>query len=280
MLEISAQRLTGPQITLTTIIKLAAVNSTGVTQLQWNDFNNYAQWRNPYYLVYRDYTLNSPYILSAGMLAYFKLDGNNTNSVVTTAMTEANITYSSGNGKINSGAGFNGTSSYIRSTNSFAFSSYSAISVNLWVKFTTSGTQIFIEASPTFATNKTFIVYTSGGAIYCGISTGSGTNNQKISTFTVNDGNWHMITLVANLSDPNVQSKVSLYIDSVWNGTAPTLANVTGNFTDQAIFIGARNTNDLRYTGAIDELGIWPRVLSQSEITILYNAGAGIQYPF
>jgi hypothetical protein len=32
--------------------------------------------------------------------------------------------------------------------------------------------------------------------------------------------------------------------------------------------------------GDIDEVGIWSRVLTSTEVTQLYNGGAGLQYPF
>ena len=32
--------------------------------------------------------------------------------------------------------------------------------------------------------------------------------------------------------------------------------------------------------GIIDEVGIWARSLSDAEVTQLYNAGAGLTYPF
>jgi len=34
------------------------------------------------------------------------------------------------------------------------------------------------------------------------------------------------------------------------------------------------------FDGNIDEVGIWDRILTTDEITELYNAGAGLAYPF
>jgi hypothetical protein len=45
--------------------------------------------------------------------------------------------------------------------------------------------------------------------------------------------------------------------------------------------IGRRaNSSALHWSGMIDEVGIWNRLLSASEITQLYNAGSGKTYPF
>ena len=46
--------------------------------------------------------------------------------------------------------------------------------------------------------------------------------------------------------------------------------------------LGAREfgVSRLPYNGLIDEVGFWHKVLSQSEVTSLYNSGAGLAYPF
>jgi hypothetical protein len=39
-------------------------------------------------------------------------------------------------------------------------------------------------------------------------------------------------------------------------------------------------TGGLETSGMVDEIGYWERDLSSSEVTTLYNAGAGLTYPF
>jgi hypothetical protein len=34
------------------------------------------------------------------------------------------------------------------------------------------------------------------------------------------------------------------------------------------------------YNGYLDEVGVWSRALTSSEVTQLYNSGLGLQYPF
>ena len=54
------------------------------------------------------------------------------------------------------------------------------------------------------------------------------------------------------------------------------LVKANNNVRDEDTYvIGAR-----LLAGSIDEAGIWSRALSGTEITELYNAGAGITYPF
>jgi hypothetical protein len=42
-----------------------------------------------------------------------------------------------------------------------------------------------------------------------------------------------------------------------------------------------RGDGAAQWQGSLDEIGIWSRALSATEVTSLYNAGvAGVQYPF
>jgi hypothetical protein len=69
---------------------------------------------------------------------------------------------------------------------------------------------------------------------------------------------------------------------SVNNGAFNTLAHTTGVFNSTAGFrLGARDSGSAAYfNGRADAVGFWKRLLSSAEITELYNAGAGREYPF
>jgi hypothetical protein len=69
-----------------------------------------------------------------------------------------------------------------------------------------------------------------------------------------------------------------IYRNGVLRGsfTSQTLANNSTNF--HIAGTGGVFANNL--TGSIDEVGIWSRALSSTEVTALYNSGNGFQYPF
>lgn len=80
---------------------------------------------------------------------------------------------------------------------------------------------------------------------------------------------WHFITVTRDTTTTRY------YIDGVQTAntttdtpTAPTSVAKIGG--DQGNF----------FAGTVDEVGFWNRQLSGSEITQLYNSGAGLQYPF
>ena len=86
---------------------------------------------------------------------------------------------------------------------------------------------------------------------------------------------WYHLGFVYNHSNRNL----SLYVDSVEEDTAeftgsnyvaPCMETIIGNYKSRSV--GTRAT--------IDEVGIWTRPLSQTEVDSLYNTGSGEFYPF
>lgn len=90
--------------------------------------------------------------------------------------------------------------------------------------------------------------------------------NQINSNFTITDTNWHHVAVSIS------GTQAVFYLD----GVADIPINYAVNFaytTNAAI--GARGDNDARnaFFGAVDELAIYNRVLSASEIQTIFNAG-------
>lgn len=93
-------------------------------------------------------------------------------------------------------------------------------------------------------------------------------------TANIGTGAWKHVMYTRNGTTHNI------YVD----GVAQTLeASVTqsGNITynTDPLWFGQRN-GGLRFNGRQDMMGIWDVELTSSEVGELYNAGAGIQYPF
>jgi hypothetical protein len=92
------------------------------------------------------------------------------------------------------------------------------------------------------------------------------------SGVTVNNGQWHHTCVV------KVGSGFTLYV----NGTNETSGTGTALDLDATdTYIGTRGgvtTNT--WSGQVDEINIWSRELTPSEIAEVYNSGAGLQYPY
>ncbi|EKE07250.1 MAG: hypothetical protein ACD_18C00141G0007 [uncultured bacterium] len=86
------------------------------------------------------------------------------------------------------------------------------------------------------------------------------------SNTNVVDGKWHQVGLVF---DKGVTNGTKLYVDGnlVLTTTTQFFSGYAGDFV-----VGATNGGTAYfYTGFIDEVNVWNRVLSQDEITSLYN---------
>lgn len=100
-------------------------------------------------------------------------------------------------------------------------------------------------------------------------------NNIAGYNITLWTSNWYMLTLTYD------GTNLLLYVDWVQQATLSTSWNWTASATNK-FYIGrdypeysADYSNIL-----VDEVWVWSRALSWSEITQLYNSGNGLTYPF
>jgi Concanavalin A-like lectin/glucanases superfamily/Glycosyl hydrolases family 43/PKD domain len=108
---------------------------------------------------------------------------------------------------------------------------------------------------------------TSSEKIRAGFETSSGSDRVATSSASYNDGNWHYA--VATYSG----STLRLYIDG--NQVASTTTSSSPDKTGtQPLRVGA-NSLALNgfFTGNVDEVRVWNRALSASEISSQYNSG-------
>ena len=179
-----------------------------------------------------------------------------------------------GSGIINQGAAFDGTDilstvKLPRLTTDFTYAG--------WVKTSTDGRGIF-DASGTV---NALVVITVGLTNFgttahkagCLVRTDPGSTYIGSSTTSIDDGSWHLVALVRDTANTSVY----LYIDGALETTIPAV-DVSQMNLNSGFFWG-EEANDY-FVGTIDETGFWKRALSAAEITQLYNAGVGQQYPF
>jgi hypothetical protein len=101
-------------------------------------------------------------------------------------------------------------------------------------------------------------------------------NNRVIQADNVFDNNWHHI-----IGMRNENASMRLYVDGVLKGEELSV-NQDLN-TDYPFLVGGLNVDEsikFGYTGIIDELVMWKKALSDSEISELFNYGNGKQIPY
>lgn len=221
--------------------------------------------------------------LITGCISYWKFD-ENTGTTLNDATGNGNTGTFQGTtgsqwvaGKINSGLAFDGTDNYVSTTTQFT--SPTAFTISCWVKSTVSnGNKIFgFENNQTGNTSGSFdrmIYLGTDGQAYFGIYNGS---TLSLPGGVIDDGNWHMCTGTYD------GTNMVFYINGTLHASTTT-SNVTytgyWRMGSYALGSGWINANSGFFTGDIDECGLWNRALTSSEVTALYNNGAGLQYPF
>ena len=141
---------------------------------------------------------------------------------------------------------------------------------------------IWVKSADTTQTAKVFGNYDTGTEyLYLGhhaslgwISESRDSNSASVGATTSNtrDTNWHHLVLRRDSSNNNYTVHKD---NALLHEKSDTR---TGHFDGGNAIIGAFSTSADYFDGLIDEVSMWNRVLSDDEITALYNAGAGCAY--
>jgi hypothetical protein len=226
--------------------------------------------------------------LTDNLLAYWKLDESNGNPVDATGngntLTNVN-SVAFATGKINNGADFGSTNSnkLLGRSSNFGVTGGSA-SLSVWFKIDAqpgSGDfQNVIRLSEN--TNKTHlhIRYENNGGTYSinyarsknGVGDQAVVRNGQLTT-----GTWYFAAVTYN------GTTLEAFLDGSSVGTVAASGNGSGDNPNYRTTGGWYNSA-LSYfyplKGMVDELGLWSRALSSTEITQLYNGGSGFSHPF
>jgi len=199
------------------------------------------------------------------IIAYYKLDeATGTNAIDSvgnqngTLLTGVNWTA----GKLNNATIHTDVNHGINLSHNDIFDLYNDFTVSAWIKTTDSrgGRHIVFGRSNGFAMGTDGNNY----AMYYDRATG-----QKTGSINVSDGNWHHIVVVRDATS----NSASLYTDGVLD-----ISNNNSQYSSQsnkATRIGSSADGDgiETFDGSIDEVGIWNRTLTETEILYLYNSG-------
>jgi hypothetical protein len=219
---------------------------------------------------WRTYVSPLPNPLWNGMLAYYTGDNTADDAKGTAHGTLTNgTTY--GTGKINGGFSFDGINDTVTLSNTVTkFSSSTPFTYNVWVKAVSRTGFIYMDANA--STAGTAIGFL-GGTIAFAIGDvaqwfGSG--------IVIPLNTWTMVTITYN-GIVNQSNNLLFYT----NGTLAQGLKMDVSFNLPTTIsnkqIGSGGWRSF-FSGNIDELGIWGRALTTTEVTELYNAGAGKQY--
>lgn len=182
-----------------------------------------------------------------------------------------------GVGKINNGFSLDGTNDYLAFGNVLNFDGSTPFSFSLWVKFNAIPYSVLFGKFGGGFTGYE-IAASSSGNLRIYMSSGSGTLDLT-SNCGLTTGTW--FNLVLTYDGSKTASGVKFYSNGVLKtNDTPSSNNLTGTIaTTGLLSIGCRTGGSSFVNGIMDEIGVWSKVLTLTEVTELYNAGAGKQYP-
>ncbi len=162
---------------------------------------------------------------------------------------------------------FDGTDDYIQADQSAALKPTNAVTVSGWFKQSGAAVDIVGAAGWDAGSAKPYAldVDNAGSEAYS-FAYFTGTNRSAVWATTVDTG-WHHLVGTFDGS----QLKASLYVDSILRATdtSPQSTLTYNSFGSKRFQIGSDGSTF--FSGKIDDVRVYNRVLSTSEITALYN---------
>jgi hypothetical protein len=226
--------------------------------------------------------LINPYILQASgnplwndLLAYYTADNTPNDALGSYDLTLYNgTTYTTG--IINNGFSFDGVNDYAETTATrVGHGNSDSFTISCWANTSDVRNRGLVVDGDT-GVGGTLGIWTNGVTGFTiSLLKGQGSAICNGNTVLSNSTLYHLV--VVHTPYDGVSANVQFYVNGSPDGSAifdigtPSVATVKQ--------IGTKSDTATFYTGMIDEVGIWSRDLSASEVTDLYNSGAGLQYP-
>lgn len=220
--------------------------------------------------------------LQDGLVAWWKMNGNaNDSARLNNGNVIGAVPTTGQNGQANGAYSFNGVNSFIEYNPESIKNTDIPLTVSAWVRWDMPHDTMFNAFSSdngALYNGFWFNLNASGTvSINYGDGTGGGAGNRRSLTSTStmpNDGNWHhVVGIIRGATD------MSMYVDGTsyagtYSGTGgdmvhyqstTTYLSTTGSYYPQGPYFGK---------GSVDDLRIYDRDLSASEVSSLYSQGA------
>lgn len=215
--------------------------------------------------------------LISNIVSYWKLDSNSNDTLLVNNGSNTSITYGTP-AKIGSAVQFNGTTSRINLGNGCTVTA--GLTISMWVQSnsTALNQMLFSKSNGSAPSSDSYYLYyfNSGGGNYkLGTFVGNGTTNYFTESAVLSLATMTHVVFTDDLTTTKI------YINGVLN-TSVAHATITSiNATASQAWIGASGSSpSLFFSGSIDEVGLWNRAITTSEVSQLYNTGLGSTYPF
>jgi len=233
--------------------------------------------------------------LLSGLIGWWDLDESSGTRIAAYGGSRLNLTQNNGVGSttgiIGSAATFSSASSqYLNVADTSVLNPTTAASWSVWFKETSLPTlpsQTSLLNKWLYSTQGSWNITTSNASnsdMQVGIasSLGDAYVNYGVTTGAgITAGSWYHLVAIFDGSQSTNATRLKVYINNVqltmsFTGTIPSsLQSASADFE-----IGRLSGIGTYWNGAVDLVGFWNRALTPTEISLLYNSGAGRNYPF
>jgi len=231
-------------------------------------------------MILKQFSVDITSIITNGLVGYWKMNDNNATTIVkdysgqgndgtfndATGDPNTSAHHTSGHGNIPSDGAleFDGVDDYVDAGNSQSLNpEYNNFSLSMWVKvYLTSGCQGVITKD----CKSAYGIYYTQPSNQLGLYIQSGSNANRININSYYNQWIHVLWTVDN--DNNIQKS---YINGIFNvQTNYAVGNITSIFP---LNFGRYTSSGTGYfNGSLDEVMIFNRLLSEDEISTLYDA--------
>lgn len=203
-------------------------------------------------------------ISDANLVSYWPLDGNANDYKNVNNGTSTAVIYGGQYAQFGQGGYFNGNSSYIDVGNNASLQlGAGPFTISAWFKKAANGTVGSIYHDNAGTSNYYSIGTNSNNTLFLYVAGDSGYTVLVSTTSTITDTNWHLLTCVIESSTSR-----KIYLDGVLNVTNTT--NIVGSISSNRTKNIGRNTSNVEYfNGSIDDVSIFNRALTATEVAYL-----------
>lgn len=170
---------------------------------------------------------------------------------------------------------FDGSSEYLANTTLSAYGIEQTCSAMAWINHGSTGTMAYTDWKDTNGRNRILLYLSSGGAgtIRFWMTDDAGTGSEVDSTVVPNTGSWYQ---VVGTKDSTTNYHIYVNGDKTSKGSGETfLVPAPGHM----LGIAARpNDQGVKLDGDVHSVAIWSSLLSDAEVTAIYNGGDGYSF--
>lgn len=209
----------------------------------------------------------------SNIISYYKFENNGNDTLGNNNLTSVGTpTYSTG--KIGQGAEILGASKYFSVASNSSLQLLSSKTITLWFKKSTSTDDSFLVIKGD-GSDLEYYIYSVTDAVNGVVYTDGGTVSVSDTGITYNT--WHFVAftidIATKISSLRINNQTRIYSSSY----SPS-NEITAN---ASLYIGSDPLYSFGGSSLmIDEVAIFNRVLTDSELSVVYNNNNGKQYPF